>query len=172
MKRKNPRHRMKADGTRETNAEAKSRVAIRGPAPNRVKKKHSPGARSLVRRLRFVSENMMFELSKSHETPLDVMLKNMLFYHRHCEEIAVKLRDMIVNVDNEDERREAFKMLREMLAAREMAQQCAVDAAPYCHARFASIEFTPPPPEVKDEEMPQDPVEASIVYQRLIGGNK
>jgi hypothetical protein len=44
-----------------------------------------------------------------------------------------------VGVKNEDDRREAMSMARTFLSARENAQRCAVDCAPYVHAKLQAV---------------------------------
>lgn len=81
------------------------------------------------------------ELSKSGETPLDVMIENMLFWHRHSKHIETLLADIAAQktLKDEDKIAELQKMLRQFLSARENAQKCAVDAAPYMHARLQNV---------------------------------
>ena len=114
------------------------------------------------------------ELGHTHETPLDVMVDNMLFWHRHVGELSTQLRSTIINIEDKDEQKEAFKLLGELLASRANAQACAVDAAPYMHAKYHSIEFQADDNtlDVTASEIPADPTAAAITYQRLISGKK
>ena len=81
-------------------------------------------------------------------TPLEVMLKNMRHYDQAQEAMSAHLTKMLPEVsamDNPELFTEFVKLVGKVLAFREKAQECAVDAAPYIHPRFASIQFTPPP---------------------------
>ena len=81
------------------------------------------------------------ELIDAGEAPLNVMINNMLFWFKQAQTFSVKLEKLLVSEGDEDEKRgEGIKLLRTLLAARENAQSCAVDAAPYCHPRLATIE--------------------------------
>ncbi len=83
------------------------------------------------------------ELCESKESPLDIMVDNMLFWYRSVKQIEASLSEILVNLDagDPDQRAEFLKMLKQFMAARENAQKCAVDAAPYVHPRLAAIQF-------------------------------
>lgn len=72
-------------------------------------------------------------------TPIEVMLTNMRFWFENANDIADKLKAMVVDVQDVDSLRELFKMIQTMTAFREKAQGAAVDAAPYIHPRLATI---------------------------------
>jgi hypothetical protein len=106
------------------------------------------------------------------EQPCDIMHDNMMFWHSHVGELTEQLRTLIVDCDDEAQRAEAFKLLRELVACRENAQKCAVDLAPYAHAKYHSIEFVPPTDdEISAGAIPSDGVEASVAYLRLVKGS-
>ena len=73
------------------------------------------------------------------ELPLDVMVENMLFWQRTSKLLAEKIMELGKTLQDGDERTEFLKLLQKFLHAREQAQACAVDAAPYYHAKLASI---------------------------------
>jgi hypothetical protein len=91
------------------------------------------------------------ELAHKNETPLDVMIDNMNFWRSKASELTVEMQrrmDEIASLDISDEtqRGQFLELMREfnkvataMLSARQNAQSCAVDAAPYVHPRFQSI---------------------------------
>jgi hypothetical protein len=80
----------------------------------------------------------------NEEAPIDVMLNNMLFWYRQAQRVSVKMEKFLeaANAGDEEDRVELLKMLRTLLAARNNAQACAVDAAPYCHPKLASVDHT------------------------------
>jgi hypothetical protein len=53
--------------------------------------------------------------------------------------LGAKLDAICGKIKNEDERREAMSLARMFLSARENAQRCAVDCAPYVHARLQAV---------------------------------
>lgn len=79
------------------------------------------------------------KLARDGTSPLDVMLGNMMFWHGHVEVLDKQLRELVVQIEDEDERRQALRLLAELLHARERSQECARDAAPFCHAKLANI---------------------------------
>jgi hypothetical protein len=70
------------------------------------------------------------------------MMSNMLFWYRQAESLGKRLEQLVVNVDDPEARLDAMKLLRGLFAARENSQRCAVDAAPYIHARLQAIALT------------------------------
>lgn len=68
-------------------------------------------------------------------TPLEVMLDNMRFFYGE----AGKLAQTLVMPDAEN-REGAAEALKTIMGARQAAQECAKDAAPYMHPRLATIE--------------------------------
>jgi hypothetical protein len=105
-----------------------------------------------------------------NRTPLHVMYDNMLFWADQVDIFSFEIKKLIINAEDEEERAEAFKLLRQFLAAREHSQSCAVDLAPYCHPRLQSIAINNNPVELSTiEALPVDQVDASRLYQRLIG---
>lgn len=91
------------------------------------------------------------ELAQQDETPLDVMIDNMLFWRAKAHELTAEMQKKIeliskLDISDSNERKEFITMMGEfnklaahMIAARENSQKCAVEAAPYVHPRFASI---------------------------------
>ena len=53
--------------------------------------------------------------------------------------LRTKLEAIGAKIKNEDDRREAMSLARMFLSARENAQRCAVDCAPYVHARLQAV---------------------------------
>ena len=106
-------------------------------------------------------------------TPLDVMLDNMEFWADHAERIAEQLDALVVN-DEPDKVRRAADLVREFIAAKRHAQQCAVEAAPYHHGKVHTI--APPTPPRSDTladalaNFPTDPHEAMAAYHAIIHG--
>ena len=82
-------------------------------------------------------------LCDANESPLDVMVDNMLFWFRQSHNLQEKL-EQLSKVDEltPDERIGAMKLVQHFLDARNNAQKCAVDAAPYVHPKLQSIALT------------------------------
>jgi hypothetical protein len=86
-----------------------------------------------------LSRKRAMQLCADKESPLDVMFDNMLFWHRQSRDLGAKLDAICGKIKNEDDRREAMSLARMFLSARENAQRCAVDCAPYVHARLQAV---------------------------------
>ena len=77
-----------------------------------------------------LSRKRAMELCANHESPLDIMFDNMLFWHHQSKNLGAKLHAIFGKIKNDDDRREAMSLARMFLSARENAQRCAVDCAP------------------------------------------
>jgi hypothetical protein len=86
-----------------------------------------------------LSRKRAMELCANKESPLDVMFENMVFWHRQSRDLGGKLDAICRKIKNDDDRREAMSLVRTLLSARENAQRCAVDCAPYVHARLQAV---------------------------------
>src|SRR5580704_7790731 len=86
-----------------------------------------------------LSRKRAMELCAKNESPLDIMFDNMLFWHRQSRDLGAKLDAICGKIKNEDDRREAMSLARMLLSARENAQRCAVDCAPYVHAKLQAV---------------------------------
>lgn len=135
----------------------------KGLAPGVVKYTKAGPARILTRK-------KANEINSSGESPLDIMWDNMRFWWKHVRDLEPQLRAMVVNVQDPEARKEAFSLLGQLLTARQNAQVCAVDMAPYCHPKLATVTYEKDPPQLDNAEMPDDAIAASQEYQRLIGG--
>ena len=85
-------------------------------------------------------------------TPLEVMLANMRFAHERAEEVAKVVAGGPGDPDT----------FKELLRLRQMAQDCAKDAAPYMHPRLNAIATLDPAEPVDDGKFapaPQSPGE-------------
>ena len=60
-------------------------------------------------------------------------------WHRQSKDLGAKLNAIGGKIKNDDDRREAMSLVRTLLSARENAQQCAVDCAPYVHAKLQAV---------------------------------
>jgi hypothetical protein len=87
-----------------------------------------------------LSRKRAMELCANNESPLDIMFDNMLFWHHQSKDLGMKLEAICKKIKNDDDRGEAMSVARNFLAARENAQQCAVDCAPYVHAKLQAIQ--------------------------------
>lgn len=110
-------------------------MARGGPRPNAGRKKNIPNKRTIA--LREVAEKAL----KLGKTPLDVMIDNMNFWREQSETIGEQLKNLIVDEMDPAARNDAIRTVKLFLAARENAQTCAVDAAPYVHPKFQSIQI-------------------------------
>ena len=86
-----------------------------------------------------LSRKRAMQLCADKESPLDVMFDNMLFWHRQSKDLGAKLDAICGKIKNDDDRREATSLVRTLLSARENAQRCAVDCAPYVHAKLQAV---------------------------------
>lgn len=78
--------------------------------------------------------------------PIEVMLSNMRFYYSEAGKLIVELQEKVEFIRSEevvddaaDALREASRTFAKLKNTRMLAQQCAVEAAPYCHPRLANI---------------------------------
>ncbi len=67
------------------------------------------------------------------------MLNNLSFWYRQAQGLKVLTQNLAEKLDDPAQREEAVKLMRQLLACRDTAQRCAVEAAPYVHPRLASI---------------------------------
>ena len=69
----------------------------------------------------------------TRSSPLDVI------WHRQSKDLGAKLEAICGKIKNDDDRREAVSLARMFLSARQNAQRCAVDCAPYVHAKLQAV---------------------------------
>ncbi len=87
------------------------------------------------------------EICSTGKSPLDVMMRNMWFWDEHAQTLEQRIRvamdDLAKPEDNAEESAAklaaAKDLLKNFLSARQNAQSCAVDAAPYVHPRLQAI---------------------------------
>lgn len=109
---------------------------------------------------------------KAGVVPLEVMLNNMRFYHGEAGKIAMELAAKIQFLKDEEvveDVAEAIdattKLLQTLMNTRMSAQQCAVEAAPYCHSRLTAVAFSGElKHQVKVIESSMTPTEAAEAY--------
>ena len=75
------------------------------------------------------------EVAATGRTPLEVMLENMRFAHATAAEWSAKILDPDVLIP------ERLDVLKKVMEWRQIAQECAKDAAPYVHPKLASVEY-------------------------------
>jgi hypothetical protein len=73
------------------------------------------------------------EVAASGVTPLEVMLANMRFHHRQAEELL----ELLSAAESPEAK---IQILGEASRHRQMAQDCAKDAANYVHPKLASVQ--------------------------------
>ena len=117
------------------------------------------------------------ELIEEGEAPLQVMIDNMLFWHKASITIGEQLSTMLQTAQASGEQldlRTAMKMTSQLLAARENSQKCAVDAAPYCHPKLNAIAFQGEmnhTGEVRQiDEVKDTPAQAAEAWAELVSG--
>lgn len=100
-----------------------------------------------------ISTVRAMEMVRERRTPLDVMLRNMWFWDEAAQVSQQRVEGIITDLEEVKAKGDVNKLLEVMEKAREIfkahveyrenAQRCAVDAAPYIHARYQSIMFRP-----------------------------
>jgi hypothetical protein len=77
-------------------------------------------------------------------TPLEVMLRNMRHFNKLAESAEAVLSelsvDAVANMQPADQFKHLLAEVKKAAGLRELAQNCARDAAPFIHPRLASIE--------------------------------
>lgn len=79
------------------------------------------------------------KLLHEDESPVDIMMDNMLFWHRKVQESATLLDAMLARSLDEIETKSVIELLQIVFNNRERSQACAVDLAPYVHPRLQAI---------------------------------
>lgn len=124
-------------------------VALQTKRANMVRKVHVPTK---------MSRKKADELAKRDDTPLDVMVENMLFWRHKAQELELLVVEKLNMIhvtcegltDAEQREPETMQKLITILTevrdcsdkyvhARDKAQSCAVEAAPYVHPRIAPV---------------------------------
>lgn len=113
-------------------------------------------------------------------TPIEVMAFNLKFWYEAAQNLTDKIQDALAELKPEDFRenpeylKDMAAQLKNMLFARERAQECAVDMAPYRHPRLANIEVTSRfeepedgPPRITAKTSVKD---AAARYEALLNG--
>jgi hypothetical protein len=77
-------------------------------------------------------------------TPLLVMTDNMVFWHRESLRLGALIKDYVgrqadLEVIDKDTLQKLIELMSMFFKAREMAQACARDAAPYMHPKLAAV---------------------------------
>ena len=77
-------------------------------------------------------------MAAAGNSPLDVMIKNMLFWDEDATALAEKLASSFSTMADPDQRAELLKSIEPLLNAREHAYDCALGAVRYVHPRMAA----------------------------------
>ena len=113
------------------------------------------------------------EVIASGSSPLDVMLGNMRFWHAEAQSLTKKLENFAQYVHravengeeiDQDLVKDMMKKLDRMNMARDRAQTCAKDAAPYVHPRLASLV---PKPEGVGDGPSLPPLTLEVVFDEV-----
>lgn len=101
---------------------------------------------NLVKRSRATAEKVV----ETGQTPLDVMVENM----RHFQQVALDAEATIEgltaekfwgrDISAEEQFKEILAQVKKAAGLRQMAHECARDAAPYIHTRLAATTLTGP----------------------------
>jgi hypothetical protein len=95
---------------------------------------------ALTKRTRLIAE----KAAEQGITPLEVMLGNMQHYQKLAENaesaLAELSADKIAGMEPDEQFKYLLAEVKKAVGLRNMAQECARDAAPYLHPRLASIE--------------------------------
>lgn len=109
-------------------------------------------------------------------TPILVMLRNMKYYYDRAESFSEKLEELAKTMTPEDLKLggdkllETLRLIAKVGDFRLKAQECAQGAAPFCHPKLASIDFTEtPPPSPEKPTALMTPKEAMKLYMANLG---
>lgn len=84
-------------------------------------------------------------------SPVEVMFDNMHFYHGAAMSLTARLAELAGTISGEDiaaanpNIKEFYKIVDQVGAFRDKAQDCAVDLAPYVHPRLANVHVSHEP---------------------------
>ncbi len=77
-------------------------------------------------------------LRSSNLTPLDVMIANMRFHHENGAKFAAEITKHLADRNSTPD--QILQAMNKFYNAINLSQSCAVDAAPYFHAKLSSIQ--------------------------------
>lgn len=114
------------------------------------------GTNARTRAMRAIAD----EALQSGCHPLEVMLNNMRFYHNEAQGILAQIL-AAVKAGGKKLGLEHLELLGKLYNTRNEAQKCAVDAAPYVHARLSAIavsgsvdhRLAPPPDNISPKQL-------------------
>lgn len=115
------------------------------------------------------------ELIDTGCAPLDVMIKNMMFWHNSAEAVGFRIQEVLddAKTKSPEEKLDVVKDLKPMLSHfvefRKNSQACAEGAAPYVHSRFTAIqgEIRHSSGNLRTINPDNSQIEASESYSRL-----
>ena len=102
-----------------------------------------PGQLTILTRKR--ATRLAHQLEATGETMLDIMVDNALFWHRSAQNMGDQIKDLLEEAAasgsglDEDVAKDLAGILKNFTFARDRSQACAEGAAPYMHAKLASI---------------------------------
>lgn len=112
----------------------------RGPKPG---KEQSGGRHGKITQSTALARMSAHKIASSDQAPLKIMLDNMMFWHNQSEALAgqiqASLEEMRAGAASEELIQKFEKSMKHFVDARQNAQSCAVDAAPYVHPKLASV---------------------------------
>ena len=105
-----------------------------------------PNAGRKVSSLTVRSRETAEQLVAKGETPLDIMVANMLHFHRLAETAEAALAEIsaetVLSMAPDEQFKHLLAQVKKAAGLRESAQSCARDAAPYVHPRLATVEHS------------------------------
>jgi predicted ATPase len=132
-------------------------------------------------RIKVTRESAIDATDKAGVTPIEVMAFNLKFWYEAASSLTDRVKEFLQDNDPKNLGDNAPELIKElnaniknMLFARERAQECAVDMAPYRHPRLANVEMTqrfanessePDKPKITHKTDPKDAVRA---YEDLL----
>ncbi len=99
-----------------------------------------PGAGRPVGSANKKTQEIVAKALQDGVTPLDVMLGNMRFAWDGCEDLLMRLNEKLQSKDSGAA--ETYDVFKEFMRMRQMAEECAKDAAPYVHPRLQAVEHS------------------------------
>lgn len=160
-----PRHRPDKKKFGEAKTQARKPKLNKDGTPKKFGGKQEGAGRpagALSRRTRMLNKVTDRHI-RGKRLPLDVMIENMIHYQDDARGAQAELAEVFAAGKfqmDKDEWMKAIELLAQVGDTRMKAQKCAVDAAPFIHAKLSSIAFTP------KHSAPQDIVDGKVEEAR------
>ena len=117
---------------------------------------------------RKLMKQISMDMLKREKVPLRIMLLNMDYYDEEAQSYERIIHEKIAEIKMDgDQLLECLRLMEKLGDARMKAQHCAMQAAPYMHARFAHIHHTSEKVEQPKVLPPDDMEKVREEYRRL-----